>query len=1269
MSAGRSLRASQDGIQRAKRALKRENLTQKALSSEMAIASWSTISKFFNGKPVDRPIFLEICTILDLDWSDIALRELPEKDEDAIASDSTPSASEEPNPLLATVKRNSDRARAALNPYILPRITRAEPLEKCLKAIGRGTNRMRRVVPILGAAGYGKSTLLGSIYDALTVPVDSAGERAKHLDGLDSVSPTIDRSNTSSTGERAKHLDSSDSVSPTIDRSNACAPTASPALPPWVVLVRCNDLIESAETFALELGEKASGERESIVEIAARLTRDCGAGVLLVDTLDIVLERRLVPIFRNLILELLELGTTVAFTCRDRDYQDFFEPYHESFAGFVPNIERQTIAEFTEAEVREAAAAFVGARGDLLAGDSLEASVTDTQAAAEFADKIIALSANSQSIAEITRNPLLLALLCDLFAKEENVPEDLTVGQLYDTYWNLRVARGYKSQGDSRRVGMAKKNLCLEVACRMYRNSTDRLRDFVWETQLQLDDAQLLAYGELKSDGVLAEIGGERIAFFHQTFLEYAIARWLQSTPEGEGAKTELFEALNQPEAAYVKHYLWSVVRQLLNLVEVGEFHHLCRGFDWHEMLPFRTVALTAVAHSSPEASSILLQLLPLALQEGTAYQDTLVRAIQSASARHGDNAWTVLVELLQHVDASVGNRVAQIAGELLVRLKTRTGERVEQALEAVGRRPEDRGKKSRGQFHTTRSHIFGKLIGAYAQAPKIFGQSFDIDVCRALSTQYFRLGSQTRSIAIELHLSTGVPESARRQLLETIISDRIHEQAKEKEAAIALLDLLLPDLWRSGDSIFGCNWLDTLYADLPQDWDRVQAAVVGKAAIRERTLRVALVEELLQRDVCADDRDRLRRTQMALVESIASGGGGQIAELLLAAPAIDLPLNRRSSVFKLVRELALQQSKLDMGTREALARWILPLVDESPKLALGALNALAVETPVVEALFAEVLEKTIPQLDKSQVNSLLKGLSRIPPSIEPYLIARVDRKECRLALVKLYSDRVQISGSKSAIDRLLDLCLDASREVALKASSSLSIASEEYPISTDGLIRVAADARILGVRHNALNAFRKILDRDADVESDRLVVLFTSLRRERVPEIVQPLYQIVQSWIEIYEDIPDGVAEIIFELTEGVIVDRAGDYLDGGVARCAFAALKRIANLNRSESSAALSRCTRKLIRTTNINRAVDRSFPIGLLERVSRLDEQLLERIVREDFFGEEGEIPVANQCAVVVAIAFSQGKDSPLLDEILQGDRFSPQVKNCVIRERDG
>lgn len=67
----RSLQASIEGIRKARQAFKQKGLTQKSLASQVALETRQPIWKFFNGKPVDRQVFHEICFVLELKPQDI----------------------------------------------------------------------------------------------------------------------------------------------------------------------------------------------------------------------------------------------------------------------------------------------------------------------------------------------------------------------------------------------------------------------------------------------------------------------------------------------------------------------------------------------------------------------------------------------------------------------------------------------------------------------------------------------------------------------------------------------------------------------------------------------------------------------------------------------------------------------------------------------------------------------------------------------------------------------------------------------------------------------------------------------------------------------------------------------------------------------------------------------------------------------------------------------------------------------------------------------
>ncbi len=69
----RSLRASPFGIEQAKRAFAFKGWTQENLAGEVGLKTRQSVWRFFTGQPIERQVFLEICSILELDWREIAL--------------------------------------------------------------------------------------------------------------------------------------------------------------------------------------------------------------------------------------------------------------------------------------------------------------------------------------------------------------------------------------------------------------------------------------------------------------------------------------------------------------------------------------------------------------------------------------------------------------------------------------------------------------------------------------------------------------------------------------------------------------------------------------------------------------------------------------------------------------------------------------------------------------------------------------------------------------------------------------------------------------------------------------------------------------------------------------------------------------------------------------------------------------------------------------------------------------------------------------------
>ena len=69
----RSLRASPLGIEQAKRTFAHKGWTQENLAGEVGLKTRQSIWRFFTGQPIERQVFQEICSVLDLDWREITI--------------------------------------------------------------------------------------------------------------------------------------------------------------------------------------------------------------------------------------------------------------------------------------------------------------------------------------------------------------------------------------------------------------------------------------------------------------------------------------------------------------------------------------------------------------------------------------------------------------------------------------------------------------------------------------------------------------------------------------------------------------------------------------------------------------------------------------------------------------------------------------------------------------------------------------------------------------------------------------------------------------------------------------------------------------------------------------------------------------------------------------------------------------------------------------------------------------------------------------------
>ncbi|MEG3863308.1 hypothetical protein QT974_29920, partial [Microcoleus sp. herbarium12] len=257
------------------------------------------------------------------------------------------------------------------------------------------------------------------------------------------------------------------------------------------------------------------------------------------------------------------------------------------------------------------------------------------------------------------------------------------------------------------------------------------------------------------------------------------------------------------------------------------------------------------------------------------------------------------------------------------------------------------------------------------------------------------------------------------------------------------------------------------------------------------------------------------------------------------------------------------------------------------------------------------------------------------------------------------------------SISKLAKLCLDSSRDVALDASAAiLALAEQKKPIQLQQLLLILAKSPLVGVRQNCLKSFIEKVNSQV-VATSEILAVFETLENDSTAEIVQLLYKLIDTAIWNHPSgikrIDPDLAEATFDLTRRIVKSSDRDVISMGAAS-ALIALNQIALLEKREFMPQISNCTRILLRTVDISRKVDKLVVTGLLTKLAKFDSEFLAAIVREDLIVGDSLMPVPNQCAVAVAVANDCGKNSSLLDEILNDGRIPNEVKSRIIRDRE-
>jgi hypothetical protein len=1071
------------------------------------------------------------------------------------------------------VRARSDAARGLLNPHSLPRIPRREVGGKVYAAIKRGlSEEFQRIIPVLGPAGYGKSTLLGEIYDKLVEDAEVG----------------------------------------------------------WVVLLLATELPYEAEyahtidRLAIDLGKLSSGDESSLEDIVSELSAERGPGVVLIDTVDLILNRTFVPAFRTLLRGLLDSGAAVVFTCRDHEYHAFFEPRSSAFGGLETAVDHYRVPEFDDAEVVEAADAFIKHHPEIAISSGEES----------FGAALLALTAGNLSLRDIVRNPLRLAMLCELFGRDRNVPADLTTSRLYATYWERKISRNRKYSPGSAVLARMEK-LCLDLARLAFQESQDVVRESVYLTDVrEADAAGSTAASELISEDVLQPVGDGRIRFFHQTFLEYAIARLL-ATHSGRKDRERLVSELREVDAEVARLHWWPVFRQLLAIVDREQFDFLTGEVGLDRLPAFRAAAFAAAARQEPDA---LLSLLPLVRDRSEDFQQDLLEAALTAPLHLAEAAWLIALALARSASRKPAVNAVKRCGWMLSRFPGSMADRVAEILSALAENP--------NLTHQDRSSAAGFFLTVGRHALEA---ATDVAALDAFWTRSAMLGVDSKAVVLQLYARPEIPAPAKETVLQDLVSVAAHH--KMREALTELLQDVAPLWLQPGPSAKWGSWLELLQAELPNGWDVIQARVVGRRASADRVLLDDLVRGLLQGPM-----RHLQRHMIAISEAAQAGAGPAIVVALENAPG-GVSADRYRTVSRLVGEMA---PGLDAEHRRRLAAAVLDTSSPEIEPTVAVLASIAdlsgeARDQILELIAAqpaerwEVLASLVFRLVHSSVRAeLAKPLLRLGSE---------GGSAASPALLKLLAELVK--DDSAALDILFQMATGGSRKNALAAAALILdlVGLRERP-TPEELLRLLL-SRVVGVQVKGIEGLRSVMDVAGDLPEDVLSGAAAALQSTTSLAVLQPFCDLVAEWIRRSGRVPVTAIRLI----AGLPARLPEQPVNAGLARSALVSFKLAAQSEDPAVVGDLGVWTLGFFRWIDVQRIGDGEGQMKeLLAATARIDGGFLGQLV----VAAEG-LPVRNIRAAALAMRRVEGLHSVHLTDLIQMEWCPDEVRRLVLTFR--
>ena len=740
------------------------------------------------------------------------------------------------------------------------------------------------------------------------------------------------------------------------------------------------------------------------------------------------------------------------------------------------------------------------------------------------------------------------------------------------------------------------------------------------------------------SEGVLERLPSQKIHFFHQTLLEYAIAYWLTRRP-AKDFRQQLFQLLKISEISTSHTYWLPILRQHLAIIESeAEFEAIVTELNLQDMGIFGAAAFAAV---SRQQSISLQTLLPTALELGEAHQKRLQQALESAPRQFIEDSWNILLTLLSQADHVIAANTSKMVSVLLTRWWIELKERFPETLDAIARRTPAMNRT----VHIgkdDRSYLFGWLL---QPCIALIQENPEPEMLSALRSHYFILGHRSCAATVRLHGLDIVSAIDKRDFLSQLLQQNVGNSPILESEVTTLMTVLLPELIEHQDSPLGNDWLTALNLQFPKGWDLVQGRAIGRCAAKDFSIL-----EILHQHFLESEPTEFRRTFIALSEAIQNGADDRLIELWVQVDLAGVSLNHLNALANFIKSI---NTMLNINNQERIAQWLSDYAQNYYPIVYPVLEVMADLSITARNLIHSLFSK----LSEDQQCFYRVRLLRFQPIASHPPLAELDKKS-RVWLVQYY--RSQAMTSPEALNLLLQAMTSVSKDVAVAAAQDLSELSAV--LTTEQLIPLLR-SQFPGIRANVLTTLQVIDGIGPSLEKKVMTAICAALNQEDNQAPARLLCELIRGWVRRERSVASGMDRALDGMSDRL---RASGTFDGGLARVLIAALKAIAQMESPNADVMiLMRETRSVLVGINLVQVENgESEMIDLICAVNRLEHSFLGTIVQQVIPILVSQKLFRNVSAILKTVQRVEGQDSPLLDEVLAREGHIVRVCDIIL-----